>query len=123
MPAPGITFTVSGNKVSSVAGYNYVSVEFLSDILYTQCEIRATKAGDSYGRGIGKLIASFSTTPANVSRIVDVYDTDLLSGEGEYRISIFAQSEDGGWNDNCNFIPYGSTRFITSDGDNFLCMR
>lgn len=123
MPAPGITFTTSGNKISSVSGYDYITLSFQSDIAYTQCEIRATKSGSEYGRGIGTLVASFSSTPANTSRTVDIYDDYLVNGEGDYRISIYAQSEDGGWNDNCRFIPDGSNSLVTSDSKTFLCMR
>ena len=123
MPAPGITFTISGTVISSVSGYDHITLTFESDIAYTQCEIRATKSGDPYGVGIGTLIASFSTTPAETSRSVDVYDTFLVNGDGEYRISIFAQSADGGWNDNYLFIPDTSDSLITSDSKTFLCMR
>lgn len=123
MPAPGITFTVTGDKVSSVTGYDHITLTFSSDIAYTQCEIRATQTGSSYGRGVGTLVASFSTTPANTSRSVDVYDDFLVHGDGDYRISIFAQSEDGGWNDNYLLIPSSSSKLITSDSKDFLCMR
>ena len=123
MPAPGLTFTITGNKVSAVSGYDHIVVQFSSDITYTQFECRATKSGESYGRGVGRLIASFSTTPANTSRTFEVYDTDLVNGEGEYRISLYAQSEDGGWNDNYGFIPANSSGLITSDGKKLLCMR
>ena len=60
MPAPEITFTVSGNKISDVSGFDHISVSFFSDLAYTQCEVRATKIQDAYGRGVGRLIAAFS---------------------------------------------------------------
>lgn len=123
MPAPQLTFSITGNKVSAVSGYDHISVVFSSDIAYTQFECRATKAGENYGRGVGRLVASFSATPAGTSRSFEVYDDDLVNGEGEYRISLYAQSQDGGWNDNCMFIPSGSNRLITSDNKVFLCMR
>lgn len=123
MPAPQLTFTISGNKVSSVSGYDHIDVTFSSDIAYQAFECRATKAGETYGRGVGRLIASFSTTPANTSRTFEVYDDDLVNGEGDYRIGLYAQSSDGGWNDNYGFIPSGSTGLTTFDGQKFLCMR
>ncbi len=123
MAAPQLTFTFTDNKVSSVTGYDHIEVTFLSDIAYTAFECRATKAGENWGRGVGRLVASFSTTPAGVSRTFEVYDDDLVNGDGEYRISLFAQSEDGGWNDNCAFIPSGSSGLKTSDGKRVLCMR
>ena len=123
MPAPQLTFSITGSKVSSVSGYDHISVTFSSDIAYQAFECRATKAGENYGRGVGRLIASFSTTPASTSRTFEVYDYDLVSGEGDYRISLYAQSEDGGWNDNHAFIPSGSTGMVTADNKTFLCMR
>ena len=123
MPAPQLTFSYSGTVVSAVSGYDHITVTFSSDIAYQAFECRATKVGDPYGHGVGRLVASFSYTPAGTSRTFDVYDTDLVSGEGEYRISLFAQSQDGGWNDNYGFIPANSSGLITSDGKKFLCMR
>lgn len=123
MAAPQLSFTVTNYKVSSADGYDHVEVIFSSDIAYTAFECRATKAGENYGRGVGRLIASFSTTPAATSRTFQVYDYDLVNGEGEYRISLYAQSEDGGWNDNHAFIPANSDGLVTSDNKTFLCMR
>ena len=123
MPAPQLTFSITGNKVSSVTGYDHIDVTFYADIAYQAFECRATKSGESYGRGVGRLVASFSTTPANTSRTFEVYDDDLVNGEGEYRISLYAQSQDGGWNDNHAFIPAQSTGLVTADNENFLCMR
>ena len=123
MPAPQLTFSITGNKVSAVIGYDHITVSFSSDIAYQAFECRATKVGSSYGRGVGRLVASFSTTPAKTQRTFEVYDDDLLSGEGDYRISLYAQSQDGGWNDNHAFIPSGSSGLKTSDGKKFLCMR
>lgn len=123
MPAPDLTFSITGNKISDVSGYDHISVTFSSDIAYQQFECRATKDGDPYGRGVGRLVASFSYTPASTARTFEVYDTDLVSGEGDYRISLYAQSEDGGWNDNWAFIPRNSTGMQTADGKKFLCMR
>lgn len=123
MPAPQLTFSISGTKVSSVSGYDHIDVTFSSDIAYQAFECRATKAGESYGRGVGRLIASFSTTPAGTSRTFEVYDDDLVNGEGEYRISLYAQSQDGGWNDNHMFLPAQSAAMLTYSGSPFLCMR
>ena len=123
MPAPELTFSITGNKVSSVSGYDHIVVTFTSDIAYKQFECRATKSGENYGRGVGRLVASFSMTPAQTTRTFEVYDTDLVHGEGEYRISLYAESEDGGWNDNWAFIPALSSGMKTADGKKFLCMR
>ena len=124
MAAPGLTFSVSGNKVSDEPGFDYIIVNFQSDIPYKAFECRATKVGDDYGVGKGSLVASFSTTPANTQRTFEVYDDYLVHGDGEYRISLFAQGTDGSWNDNQGFIPFGETEtMLTADGEEFLCMR
>lgn len=101
-----------------------IVVTFTSDIAYTSFECRATKVGEDWGVGKGSLVASFSSTPANTSRTFEVYDDYLLNGDGEYRISLFAQGADGSWNDNHGFIPSGETEtMLTADGEEFLCMR
>ena len=46
---------------------------------------------------------------ANTQRQFDVYDDFLLKGDGEYRISLYAQGEDGSWNDNYYYIPQDSS--------------
>lgn len=123
MAAPNLTFTESGTKLSDESGFDCITVSFSSDIAYTAFECRATKDGEDYGVGKGVLVASFSTTPANTTRTFEVYDDFLLSGDGTYRISLYAQGEDGSWNDNCTFIPSGATGLVTADGETFLCVR
>ena len=57
-------------------------------------------------------------------RTFEVYDDFLLSGDGEYRISLYAQGADGSWNDNYGFVPSGTTKtMLTADGKEFLCMK
>lgn len=98
MAAPGLTFSVTGYVISNKAGYNFISVTFKADKQYIAFECRATKVGESYGLGKGTLVASFSSTPANTSRTFEVYDSYLVDGDGNYRISLFVQGEDGRWN-------------------------
>ena len=124
MAAPGLTFSVSGNKVSDEPGFDHIIVNFQSDPPYQAFECRATKVGDDYGVGKGSLVASFSATPANTQRTFEVYDDYLVHGDGEYRISLFAQGMDGSWNDNHGFIPSGQTEtMLMADGLEFLVMR
>lgn len=124
MAAPELTFSISGTKVSDDPGFDYIIVNFQSDIPYQAFECRATKVGDDYGVGKGSLVASFSATPANTQRTFEVYDDYLVHGDGEYRISLFAQGMDGSWNDNHGFIPSGQTETILmADGLEFLVMR
>ena len=124
MAAPGLTFSVSGNKVSDEPGFDHIIVNFQSDTPYQAFECRATKVGDDYGVGKGSLVAYFSATPANTQRTFEVYDDYLVHGDGEYRISLFAQGMDGSWNDNHGFIPSGQTEtMLMADGLEFLVMR
>lgn len=97
MAVPTLTFSTTGSKISSVEGHDHITVTFTANGAYKSFECRATKSGESWGVGIGTLIASFSQTPANTSRSFDIYDDYLVNGDGEYRISLFAQSTDGSW--------------------------
>lgn len=121
MAAPNITFSYDKNKL----GVNdFITVTFVSDIAMSAFEARATKTGEPWGVGVGTLVGGFSTTPAGVERVFEIYDTELVNGDGEYRISLFGQSaQDGSWNDNHYFIPYGFDKLITSDALDFLCVR
>lgn len=124
MSAPNLEFTVSGNKLSDEAGFDHISVTFSADAQYQSFECRATKVGDEWGVGKGVLVASFSATPANTERTFEVYDDFLVHGDGDYRISMFAQGMDGSWNDNQGFIPSGeSETMLTVDGMEYLVMR
>lgn len=124
MSAPNLTFNISGTEISDETGFNFITVSFNADAQYQAFECRATKVGDEWGLGKGVLVASFSQTPANVSRTFEVYDDDLINGDGEYRISLFAQGMDGSWNDNWGFIPSGQAEtMLTADGLEYLVMR
>lgn len=124
MAAPNLEFTVSGAKLSDEPGFDHISVTFSADAQYQAFECRATKVGDDWGLGKGVLVSSFSQTPANVQRTFEVYDDFLINGDGEYRISLFAQGMDGSWNDNQGFIPSGETEtMLTADGLEYLVMR
>lgn len=123
MAAPKLTFSISGER-SPLCLALIISLWRFSQIFpIRRLSAAATKAGEEYGVGKGALIASFSTTPANTQRSFEVYDDYLVHGDGNYRISLFAQGEDGSWNDNYYYIPVGSTAYITADGEPYLCMR
>ena len=124
MAAPGLTFSVDKTKIGNQPGFDHLTVTFRADLAYTEFECRATKVGEEYGVGKGALVASFSATPANTQRTFEVYDDYLVHGDGEYRISLFAQGMDGSWNDNHGFIPSGQTEtMLMADGLEFLVMR
>lgn len=124
MAAPQLTFSITGNKISAVSG----STRSPFPSRRTSPTRPSSAARRSPARigaaGKGALIASFSQTPAGTQRTFEVYDDFLLSGDGEYRISLFAQGADGSWNDNYGFIPLGESQALkTADGEDFLCMK
>ena len=45
MAAPGLTFTITGNKISAVSGYDSITVKFSSDIAYQAFELGARERG------------------------------------------------------------------------------
>ena len=120
MAAPQISFSKDYSKVSTV---RHVTVRFSADAAYQLFECRATKTGADYGVGIGELIASFSYTPAGTERTFEIYNTHLLEGDGQYRLSLFAQGEDGSWNDDIAFYTSENEPVLTSDGKNYLVQK
>lgn len=120
MAAPQISYEKNYDKVSTA---RHVTVIFSADAAYQQFECRATKAGDPYGVGIGELIASFSYTPAGTERTFEIYNTDLLEGDGQYRLSLFAKGQNGSWNDDIAFYTSESEPVLTSDGKNYLVQK
>ena len=123
MGAPNLTFSVSGNRLSGVSGFDRITVVFQADAPYKAFECRVTKSGEAWGREEGTLAASFSRTPANTPRQFDIFDGYLLNGDGEYRIGLYVQGEDGSWNETCGFVPSGSSGLKTEDGKKFMYMR
>ena len=85
MAAPELTFSITGNKISAVSGYDSITVTFLSDIAYTAFECRATKSGEDWGRGKGALIASFSQTPAGTQIPATGGSTNVSGTAGGYK--------------------------------------
>lgn len=124
MGAPNVIFSITKNKISSVSGFDKLSVTFSADGPTAAFQCRATKEGEAWGVGVGTLIASFSSTPANTERTFDVYDDFLVSGDGGYRIGLYVQADDGSWNDTIGFFPGGfDGNFICADGTKFLCRK
>ena len=123
MAAPEITFSCTGEKLSGVEEFDKIEVTIWADLPCQAFECRATKEGEAYGVGKGALVAAFSATPANTPRTFEIYDDFLLRGDGCYRITLFAQGEDGSWNDNHPYLPVGKEGYLTADGAVYLCMR
>lgn len=101
MGIPSITFEHDADIVSTIQS---CIVDFSVDENFIEFEVRATKQGAAYGRGIGTLvmhmkIASPNYYPANKQYSYVITDSDLVFGEGTYRISMYACNLDGIWSD------------------------
>lgn len=101
MGIPAITFA---NDVDIVSTVQSCTVDFQVNENFVQFEARSTKVGETYGRGVGNLITSMSIAlpnyyPKDKSFSFVITDSNLISGDGQYRISMYAQNVDGVWSD------------------------
>ncbi|MCL2519150.1 MAG: hypothetical protein FWF15_11355 [Oscillospiraceae bacterium] len=120
MAAPEIIFSCSSSRIGLTEA---ITVTYSADMNMLQSEVRATKEGEPWGLGIGQLVHYASATPEHTERTFEIYDTHLVHGDGEYRISLYGQSADGSWNDNEAFFTSDGEAFMTEDGENFLVGR
>ena len=126
MAAPGLTFTITGNKISAVSGFDSITVKFSSDIVVLGGNGSQKTANmlSEEGLNVVSLPKTIDNDLPGTERTFEVYDDFLLSGDGEYRISLYAQGADGSWNDSYGFVPSGTTKtMLTADGKEFLCMK
>ena len=84
-------------RISRVLGINECICRFHCNIDVTEWEARATRDGESSGRGIGLLVESGTNIKTGEIGIVSVLDTELSNGDGNYLIRIYAKSTDGVW--------------------------
>ena len=101
MAIPQISFT---KNVSIISAHQTCTVNMQVNENFIEFEARATKNGQPYGRGIGTLVASMSIALpnyylANTNYPFVVTDQNLASGDGVYRISMYAKNVDGVWSD------------------------
>ena len=101
MAIPVITFSNNRDEISTVLD---CVVTFSVDSNFIEFEARATLEGESYGRGIGDLVMNMSIAlpnyyPANSNYSFVITDQNLTSGDGVYRISMYAKNTDGIWSD------------------------
>ena len=96
--APIVTIdSIDKYRISRVLGINECICRFHCNIDVTEWEARATRDGESSGRGIGLLVENGTNIKAGEIGIVSVLDTELLNGDGNYLIRIYAKSTDGVW--------------------------
>lgn len=96
--APIVTIdTIDKYRISRVLGINECVCKFHCDIDVTEWEARATRDGESSGRGIGLLVESGTNLKTGNVGVVSVLDSELSKGDGDYLIRIYAKSNDGVW--------------------------
>ena len=96
--APIVTIdSIDKYRISRVLGINECVCKFHCDIDVTEWEARATREGESSGRGIGLLVENGTTLKTGSIGVVSVLDTELSKGDGDYLIRIYAKSDDGVW--------------------------
>ena len=96
--APIVTIdSIDKYRISRVLGINECVCKFHCDIDVTEWEARATREGESSGRGIGLLVENGTTLKTGSIGVVSVLDTELSKGDGDYLIRIYAKSSDGVW--------------------------
>lgn len=96
--APIVTIdSIDKYRISRVLGINECICKFHCNIDVTEWEARATRDGEYSGRGIGLLVESGTNIKAGEIGIISVLDTELLNGDGNYLIRIYAKSTDGVW--------------------------
>lgn len=96
--APIVTIdSIDKYRISRVLGINECICRFHCDIDIVEWEARATRDGESSGRGIGLLVESGTDLKTGSTGVVSVLDTELSKGDGDYLIRIYAKSSDGVW--------------------------
>lgn len=87
------------NIVSDKTGYRQCVCTFTVNSDIIQWEARAVKGKVEPQRGVGTLVESGQYLKENEIGTVYVDYNELVDGDGNYTISIFAQSIDGFWSD------------------------
>lgn len=96
--APIVTIdSIDKYRISRVLGINECICRFHCNMDVTEWEARATRDGESSGRGIGLLVESGTDLKTGSTGVVSVIDTELSKGDGDYLIRIYAKSSDGVW--------------------------
>lgn len=96
--APIVTIdTIDKYRISRVLGINECVCKFHCNMDIAEWEARATREGESSGRGIGLLVENGTTLKTGSIGVVSVLDTELSKGDGDYLIRIYAKSSDGVW--------------------------
>lgn len=86
--------------ISADDAHDTCTVTFTASLPLSYWEARAYLSGTAdYGHGKGVLVESGNSLQENITGIVEVINTELSSGSGDYTIYIYGCSEDGAWSD------------------------
>ena len=118
----GIAVNLQGNtpqeigKISYVSGYDQLLIRYTSDMSLQYIEARITADGTDYGIGIGTLVDySSGSISANTQHTLTLNSSSTIftSGDGVYRLSIYAKNSiDGTWNQTHFFITASDEVFM-----------
>ena len=116
-----VTLSVDRSAIPS-GGKANVTVTASENIYAIEC--RATLSGAPWGLGVGTDVLAddlqteygfYELPTPSTTFSFDVESSELLNGDGTYRITVFVRDSRGVWDDIELFIPEGSDGLITSD--------
>lgn len=127
-----LTFSTDRSRISDNFKAN---VTVNSDSPFDAFEVRATKIGEPYMRGVGydllgddeSEICYYQNGTAYLYEAVTSFSFDIESSElekdGEYRISVYVRNENGVWNDVCPLYTKTEQLIVDSDGAYIFIQR
>ena len=91
-----VTLTYTRNIISGAPTFNISGVDFVSTSDIDKWECRATLPPASHNVGVGLLISSGSSVSGGSHTTFDVNGSQLIFGDGQYRIDIYV-NKNGVW--------------------------
>lgn len=145
MAQPVLTYTLtwgtgniyqklSGNTYTDAAGNTVdcssVTVTFSSSVHFKKFYATAVKDGSNYGfendilvdirqtNPTGILLYELTERNANVNFNFTINTNQFTDGDGQYRIGLYVQDDNGIWNYEYFLVDASGTQLVTSDGYN-----
>lgn len=143
MAQPILTYSLTwgtNNVYQKLSGKSYIApngntincssitVTFSSSVHFQKFYATAVKSGNDYGfindvlvdiretNPTGVLLYELTQRNANVDFNFTINTSSLTSGEGEYRIGLYVQDDNGIWNYEYFLLNSSGQKLITSDG-------
>ena len=144
MAQPVLTYSVTwgtGNVYQKLSGQSYldasgntvdcssITVTFSSSMHFKKFYATAVKSGNAYGfdndilvdirqtNPTGILLYELTERAANVDFNFTINSSAFTAGDGEYRIGLYVQNDDGIWNYEYFLLTSSGNILETSDGD------